>query len=280
MVAANRENVWQQDRKGDGAIILHAGGRRATWDEVQGVSTPQRTDTWVPVPHARVVELVARTMQDAGLSIIDASYGLVDRPDCPGARFFGLLEVAGNESNGHSLIVGLRNSHDQSFPVKLACGSRVFVCDNLSFSGEVVVTRRHTARVESAMPGLIARAIGEIGNLKIKQEQRFEAYHETPLDNLHAHDLIVRALNLEVIAGSTVQKVLHEWRHPQHEEFEPRTVWSLFNAFTETLKAIKPEYLPQRTIKLHGIADAACGLSFLAQGENVIDEDSTINVRN
>jgi hypothetical protein len=28
--------------------------------------------------------------------------------------------------------------------------------------------------------------------------------------------------------------VLKEWREPSHDEFGPRTRWSLFNAFTET----------------------------------------------
>jgi hypothetical protein len=30
--------------------------------------------------------------------------------------------------------------------------------------------------------------------------------------------------------------VLEAWEEPRHEEFSPRTAWSLFNAFTEVQK--------------------------------------------
>ena len=46
-----------------------------------------------------------------------------------GNRCFSLLQVA----NGHSdqdfaLVVGIRNSHDQTFPAGLVVGASVFVC--------------------------------------------------------------------------------------------------------------------------------------------------------
>ena len=34
--------------------------------------------------------------------------------------------------------------------------------------------------------------------------------------------------------------MLAHWRKPEHEEFAPRTAWSLFNAFTEAFKEINP----------------------------------------
>lgn len=279
MVAWNQNpnrHGWNEASKGSSRIVLHAGGHAATWDEIIAVPTPDPTDTWVPIPHRQVVEQVADTMQDAGLSIVSAAYGLTN----DGNRFFGLLEVAGKQGadSDHALIVGLRNSHDKSFPVKLACGSRVFVCDNMAFSGEVTVTRRHTLNVSRALPGLITRSIGELGNLRNKQLVRFDAYKATSLDTLKAHDLCIRALDLGVVAGQTIPKVLQEWRNPSHEEFASRTIWSLFNSFTEGLKAISPLHLPSRTIKLHGMMDSFCGLSFLG-GHEQIDEDSAIDVQ-
>lgn len=278
MVAWNQNpnrHGWNEASKGDSRIVLHAGGVAATWDDVRLVPTPDPTDTWTPIPHAHVVEQVADTMLSAGLHIISAAYGLANG----GNRFFGLLEMAGEQGQDkdHALVVGLRNSHDKSFPVKLACGSRVFVCDNLAFSGEVTVTRRHTAHVHRALPGLIVRAIGEIGNLRNRQLQRFDAYKNTALTDFQAHDLCIRALDLGVVAGQTLPKVLQEWRKPQHEDFQSRTMWSLFNAFTESLKAIAPQHLPNRTIRLHGMLDAFCGLSFL-NGEQQLDDASVIDV--
>jgi hypothetical protein len=57
--------------------------------------------------------------------------------------------------------------------------------------------------------------------------------------------------------------VLKEWRQPSHAEFEPRTAWSLFNAFTETLKWYNADSAYARSQPLHGLFDARCGLCAL-----------------
>src|SRR4051812_49317803 len=38
-----------------------------------------------------------------------------------------------------------------------------------------------------------------------------------------------------------------EWREPAYEEFQPRTIWSFFNAFTAALKETNLQELPKRT---------------------------------
>jgi hypothetical protein len=56
---------------------------------------------------------------------------------------------------------------------------------------------------------------------------------------------------------------------PRHEEFKPRTAWSLFNCFTEVLKETSFFALPPRTVALNGLLDQYCGVSDLfAPGEN------------
>jgi hypothetical protein len=37
-------------------------------------------------------------------------------------------------------------------------------------------------------------------------------------------------------------KALKEWNEPRHAEFEPRTAWSMLNAFTEALKERQGEW--------------------------------------
>ena len=40
--------------------------------------------------------------------------------------------------------VGFRNSHDKSMVAGICAGARVFVCDNLAFSGDFSEKRKHT----------------------------------------------------------------------------------------------------------------------------------------
>jgi hypothetical protein len=51
-----------------------------------------------------------------------------------------------------------------------------------------------------------------------------------------AHHLMVEAIKGNVVPASRLPKVIEAWEEPKHEEFRPRTAWSLFNAFTEVQK--------------------------------------------
>ncbi|MGB0328973.1 MAG: DUF932 domain-containing protein, partial [Akkermansiaceae bacterium] len=63
-----------------------------------------------------------------------------------GARYFGLLELRlpGHQHCDYRWVVGLRNSHDKTFPAAMVAGTQVFVCDNLAFTGQVKLSRKHT----------------------------------------------------------------------------------------------------------------------------------------
>ena len=69
-----------------------------------------------------------------------------------------------------------------------------------------------------------------------------------------------RRIAVGVVPNRTIPEVLKEWREPRHEEFQPRNIWSLFNAFTEALKGNLIE-LPRRTEALHGLLDSHVGLA-------------------
>ena len=240
-------------------LILHAGANAVDRDQIAPIPTPPRTATWVPIPHASLLDGIQEALGRAGLSVVSEAHGLTR----DGKRYFGLLQVV----NGHAdadfgLVIGLRNSHDKSFPAGLVVGAAVFVCDNLSFSGEVKLARKHTAHVERDLPSLIERAVGRLGDLRRTQDERFAAYRQRELTDSAAHDLTIQALDARVVPVTRIPQVLQEWREPRHPEFRAgKTAWRLFNAFTEALKG-NLDALPRRTQALHGLLDAACGLAF------------------
>jgi hypothetical protein len=199
-----------------------------------------------------------------GLHIASEAHGLTR----DGQRYFGLLQVAnGSDPADFGLVVGVRNSHDRSFSASLVLGASVFVCDNLSFSGEVKLARKHTAYIERDLPQLVDRAIALLGNLRRTQEQRFAVYKRTHLGDGQAHDLLVRAVDARVLPLTKLPEVLKEWRQPRHSEFhQGQTAWRLFNGFTEVLKG-QLERLPKRTQALHGLLDTACGLALPAKAQ-------------
>ena len=250
-------------------LVLHCGAAKVDRAAVEIVPTPAATQTWTPIPHTTLIERVEDTLKSDGLSIVQQTHSLTRG----GNRYFGLMQIAnGHNSDDYGWVLGLRNSHDQSFPAGLVVGAGVFVCDNLSFSGEIRMTRKHTTHIMRDLPGLVQRAIGQLMSRWHAQDVRIEAYKGFELSDMQAHDMIVRAMDARAVTATRVPDLLQEWRHPKHEAFAPRTAWSLFNGFTEVLKPLSLNELSVRTQRLHGLFDAQVGLvSALPRTEEVLD---------
>jgi hypothetical protein len=163
-------------------------------------------------------------------------------------------------------VLGLRNSHDKIFPAGVVAGASVFVCDNLSFSGEVKLARKHTRFITRDLPLLVEQGIGRLMNKWHDQSKRICAYREKRIGDTAAHDLIIRATDVGVVSNRQIRSVLNEWREPRYDDFKRRNAWSLFNCFTETLKLGNLNDLPKKTEALHGLLDSTVGLAL--QGRN------------
>lgn len=245
-------------------LIVHAGGSVVSREDVEKSATPRgMTPTHYPLPHSRVLALVEKGLDHLGYDVASQEHALSHG----GNRYFGLMELRprqtlfdGNGEKDYSLVMGLRNSHDQTFPAGYAVGSRVFVCDNLAFMGEVQIARKHTRWIGRDLPQLVGSALGKIHGLRVKQDTRIATYRRTDVTDAQAHDIVIRAMDAGVMASNKVQVVCQEWRNPRHEDFRPRTAWSLMNAFTETLKKYDVQSIPERTQPLYALMDAACGI--------------------
>lgn len=244
------------------SLILHRGAHEVSIDQLRLAPMPQATRSYVPVGHYDLLEQVRTSLMGVGFRIQEETHGMV--PD--GSRYFGLMQIATGSFNGtavertgYGLTVGIRNSHDKKFPASLAVGSRVFVCDNLAFSAEVTISRRHTVNIHRDLPNLIQNAVGRIGKMRVRQEERFLAYQQTPIEDKEADHFIIQAMRNRVIPVTYIQDVVKEWYEPSHPEFDQSNLWRLFNAFTEVNKEVEPTALLKRTMALHGMCDAVSG---------------------
>lgn len=238
-------------------LILHCGARTVPREDVVTVPTPRATMSWTPIPHIDLVSQVENTIGSNGLVVGTQAHSLTH----DGLRYFGLMQILRTESDeDYCWVLGIRNSHDKTFPAGIVAGSSVFCCDNLAFSGEVKLARKHTRFITRDLPQLVQGAVGKLMERWHHQDERIASYKLADLEDCTAHDLVVRGFDVGVCCNRHIPQVLHEWRHPHHEEFQPRNVWSLFNAFTETLKGNLLE-LPRRTEALHGLLDNHVGLS-------------------
>ena len=240
-------------------MLLHCGADLVDRETLNRVPTPRGTKTWFPLSHRALLGEVHSQLENCGFSVGRESHALSHE----GARYFGVMEVKqpGQGDRDYAWVVGLRNSHDKTFPAGLVAGTSVFTCDNLAFSGEVKISRKHTRFAYRDLRELTTRAIGQLGDRFDRLDRRIDSYKNASVADWAAHDMVVRAVDCRAITPSQIPEIVREWREPSHREFRPRNLWSLFNAFTEAYKKQNPATTMRRSEALHGLCDGFVGLS-------------------
>jgi len=249
-------------------LMLHCGANNATREQVAAVQTPPNTATWFPIAHETLIQRVEQALGSMNMRVTQAAHALTKG----GNRYFGLLQVANCQKtmDDYAYVLGLRNAHDMAFTASFVVGASVFVCDNLSFSGEIRVDRKHTKEIERDLPILTSRAVGLLSQKWNVMNDRIARYKEVEVTDQQAHDFIIRSLDVEATTLKQVPAILKEWRTPRHPEFaERKSAWRLFNAYTEVAKESSLTLLPRRTISLHALMDGQVG--FAAPADKVVE---------
>lgn len=232
------------------SLVLHRGGWGATKADLAAVPVPEPTQSYHPVPYNRFVEEVELHVPRFGLTVQSEQFALARE----GNQMFGVLTCTnGHDAGDYALAIGLRSSYDRSLAVSMCSGTRCFICDNLAFSGEVQLHRKHTANVFRDLPDLIYRMLSKVAVLKARTDEEIAGMKVLPVSQERAHHLIIEAVKADVLPASRLPKVIEAWEEPKHEEFQPRTAWSLFNAFTEVLKAEVPRQQIEGSLRLSSL---------------------------
>lgn len=214
-----------------GTLMLHVGAREVPKDYLQTVPVPAAEKRWVPIGHWTFVEAVTESLTAQGFVIKRERYGL-SRGD---ARLFGVLDIGTDITEQVSLAVGVRSSLDQSFPLGFCAGQRVFVCDNLAFRSELMAKRKHTRKGMSMFQQDIAACVAKLPEFAQAERRRIACMQLTQITDERAESLILRCYERDILSHRLLPTVLNQWRRPDYQEFEPRTLWSLMNAATYAL---------------------------------------------
>ena len=220
-------------------LLVHAGASKMTYDELALMPTPAGTDTHRPVPHHEVVSALVETLGFRHIAIHKMEFACT----MDGNKMFGLMELD-QTFTGCRFAIGIRNSHDKTMRLAMTVGYRVFVCDNMAFNGDFTpVLAKHSKHFNI----LNALSVG------VDQMQRtfepmvkvVDRWRESQLTDIAAKLFIYQAfIEGQLDVAKHLARDVHDlYFDPQHDEFQPRTVWSLSNAFTSAFKSLDP--IPQ-----------------------------------
>lgn len=278
---------------------------KVTRDELAEVETPLGDETHFPIPHIQLVEEVEKQLKAHGFEILEEDHALARK----GLRYFGGFAVTSPETAGsrRRLVVGMRNSHDKGFAAALVLGNHMIVCENLCFSSEVKLARKHTKNIMRDLSAKVAEAISLLVNSWINMEERISAYERTEISEQTAQNYLVQLVDVDALPARDLYKAVKLFRNPTlaaaamvdrdefpegeegeieylaavgergaalMEEFGTGTVWAVYNAVTEVLKGSDMSKLPARTMKMQSYLDAKC--NFTAPHQSVDLEESPL----
>jgi len=207
---------------------------------------PAPTDTWTPIPHAEVVDVLTKRAHDRGLVVRDSRFTVVDgalypsegvKVEIKGARLFGKLDlepIAGVDfPDGCIPSLGVRNSTDKSYALSILAGARVLVCSNGVLAGEYVVSRRHTSGID--LGDSIDRAL----DMFMESVKGFGELHERlrgrKVSVNKAKALTVDLADAGAIPSAHILPVVREFEKPSFREFRgDRSAWGLYGAVTHS----------------------------------------------
>lgn len=220
-------------------LLAHCGSSKITREELKVIPTPAGSTTHQPFPHFEIVGALVETLSFRQISVVREEYAVSG----DGMKMFGVLDLE-TTFDGCRFSVGVRNSNDKSMRLALTIGYRVLVCDNMAFHGNFTpVLAKHTKHV--SLVDVLSVGIDRMQRNFEPMRKQVEAWKRTRLSDERAKLIIYRAfIQGELEAPKHLVRGVHDhYFNPRVEEFAPRTLWSLSNAFTSTFKNLDP--IPQ-----------------------------------
>ena len=219
--------------------------------DLNTIPTPDPTDSWRPVAHSDVVDVLTDRARLRGLVIRNERYAVMDgalyptpgrKVELPGARLFGTIDFEPIKGMpfpaGCTPSAGIRNSHDKSFALSILSGARVFVCANGVLSAEHIVARKHTSGLD--MGESIDKALDAFMDSIRSFQETFTKLSNWRLTTTRAHSLVVELARAGAFSSSDILPVVQEFESPSHPEFKESNAWNLYQGCTEIMKGQSP----------------------------------------
>lgn len=223
------------------AILSHNQSQLVTRADLATIAPPPATSTWKPIAHADLIQAIDRQLMVRDIRITREQFAIQRE----GARLFAVLDLALAESPETCAAMGIRTANDRSMALEIAVGVRVFVCDNMAFSGDLIALRRkHTAKFN--LNADISRAVDRYQAHLTVFNGQLEGLCEKTLSDEAAKVMVFDAFAREVLPLRFFPVVQQAY----FGNGAPRTAWGLHNAFTSAVKQMAPAPAFATTVRL------------------------------
>jgi hypothetical protein len=242
----------------DGQLVAHCGTNKLNREQLQLIPSPEGTDTYRPLAHHDIVGALLEALAFRQISVVRDEYAVSE----DGMKMFGVLDLE-TTFEGCRFSIGVRNANDKSMRLAMTVGYRVFVCDNMAFHGDFTpVLAKHSKSF--SLIDCISVGVDRMQRNFEPMRKQVEAWQKSELTDVTAKVVIYEAfVEGKLEAPKHLARSVHDlYFEPKYEEFRPRTIWSLSNAFTSAFKELDPIPQFKATAKLGEFLETRFSESF------------------
>ncbi len=225
---------------------------KITREELAHVPTPIATATHQPIPHHRVVEALVESLSFRHIGVVDEEFAVSK----DGMEMFGVLDLE-TSFDGCRFAIGIRNANNKRFRLSCTVGLRVLVCQNLAFRGDYSpVLAKHSKKF--SLEDSLSVGVDRMQRNFEPMRRQVEEWRARQISTTAAKLIIYQAfIESDLDVPKHLARPVHElYFRPTQAEFEPRTLWSLSNAFTSAFKELDPIPQFKATAKLAGFLES------------------------
>ena len=250
---------------------------KVSYDQLKEIEKPEPMGArHFPIDHHELVDIAKRELGNNGFEIKQEEHGLSEK----GMNCFSGFAIRKSDfdNTDRELVFGLRNSHNQKFASSVAVGSSMMVCENLCFSSDITLSRKHTRNIFAELPTIMNKAIQSIQQTWDNEGKRIETYKNTEANEVEVINKLLKAglikptkigdfLDLVQNGGVDVngtKGAFHEYRG---------TLWNIFNAVTESYKNLTANnvmHLPRMTMEAQNILDKVAHPSLITEEDKAL----------
>lgn len=225
-------------------------------NDLKRVPLPPSTATFSPVAHAALLDVIEKQLGEAGFTIKDETIFLVKDGAIMTCRW--TLQHQREHGNGsHAPLVVVFNGNDHKHALRVGLGSMALVCSNGMVSAEKTFALVHREHCNEKLPNLVADLLHEHRNWHRNLMHFLERLRKYPVSREQVNDILVTAMEQDVIPSSHIKKVLDLYLHPSYPEYGEGTLYTLHSAFTEVIRSYNPVLMAQKTMALQEILSEA-----------------------
>jgi hypothetical protein len=209
------------------------------------VPVPALTATYTPLSHENLVNAVLEQLDKKGMQLIDERYSVARS----GQQMFGTLTINGGNDE-QNIQIGFRNSYDKSLQVGMVGGSRVIVCSNLMFKGDIKTMMMHKGDVVAEVNKTIEMVVGTLEkNFKAIQKDTAKLKEVKVDPTITAHVLGELFFQESLVTSTQLQVIKNELIDLRN--FGNETLWDIYNHTTEALKKCPAGDIIPSHLKVH-----------------------------